>query len=169
MLGINLTNAIIKENALNAFVAYGKSPKDTANVIKKHFHAPLGMVFIDGLHTNAQLLLDFESTAPFCNERTMWVMHDVINWHLQNAFSTIAASLKATHKSQILHRTQSGMAACAPLTSPNAQKVLNAFSEDSMLITQYENIAKSYESPLRWLKAIIPSRIKTFIKTYMSA
>ncbi|WP_300917090.1 class I SAM-dependent methyltransferase, partial [Helicobacter japonicus] len=167
MLGINLTNTIAKSHNLNISVEFGFSPKDTKTIIQKHFNTPLNLVFIDGLHTNEQLLLDFEETQKYCNQDTIWVMHDVINYHMQDSFEKIKKTLANTHITKLLYRTQSGIGFAAPAHNHNVLNVLEAFSENDALIAHLSQIAKGYQDPLRIIKKLIPRPIKTFIKAYL--
>ena len=165
MLGISLTQSIIKKHRLNAAVEFAFSPKDNHSVVSKHFSTPIDLVFIDGLHTNEQLLLDFQGMQNYCDENTIWVMHDVINWHMQNAFAWIANCLSSTHISRILYRTQSGMGLAVPQHDQNAIELLEAFSEDDKIITDLIKTGRYYDRKyLRMLKRYTPNFIKKGIK-----
>lgn len=54
----------------------GWTPDDVPRIVEKHFTEPLDYVFIDGGHTDTQLILDIEAVLPYTNENTFWAFHD---------------------------------------------------------------------------------------------
>lgn len=130
LMGINLTNQIALKNKLTCLVEYGFSPEKTKEVVEKHFHnEPLDFVFIDGLHTNEQLLKDFKGVVDFCHEDTVYLFHDVLNWKMQDSFEKIKPCLP-NHEPRILFRTSSGMGVYIPKTLDRSiYDVFDAFTE----------------------------------------
>ena len=56
--GLALTNRIAAAAGWNARAVKGVSPGDVAGVVKAELGGPVDFAFIDGLHTNAQIVLD---------------------------------------------------------------------------------------------------------------
>lgn len=166
MAGIELTNSISQELKLNCVVEYGFSPQNTEEVIKRHFGSiPLDLVFIDGLHTNEQLLLDFDGIAPFCKPSTIFLYHDVINWKLQNTFNKIAVKLGDTHVTQLLHRTTSGIGVSYPKQSaPEVVRLFDAFTESKAYVQECTRRGKLYWKLLAMIAAPLPRSLKRRIK-----
>lgn len=134
LTGIELTNRIIREENLNAKVEYGFSPQDTPKVLSGNFDAPLDFVFIDGLHTNEQLEKDYFETAKHAAPDCVWLFHDVVNWHMRTALETITR--ESGLRSQILHRTPSGMAILySKQMHEQLESIVNAFSESEYMLS----------------------------------
>lgn len=133
--GIELTNSIAKKEGFNIIVEYGFSPQDTKEVIEKHFgNKKIDLVFIDGLHTNEQVLKDFYGVIDFCHQETLFLFHDVINWKMERAFAEIKNYL-TNYNSMLLYRTTSGMAVSIPKILPsNIKDVFLSFTENQKYI-----------------------------------
>lgn len=169
MQGIELTNHICEKNKLNASVFYGFSPQNNKTIIDQAFpNQKLDLVFIDGLHTNKQLLLDFESIQKFCHKETIYIMHDIINWNMQDSFKKIKVSLP-THCSNILYRTQSGMGFCVPKQSKKLIFLLHAFSVSQEHIKHLEQIAKKQTGFLYRIKLLVPNPVKKVVKKLLGS
>lgn len=109
---IDFTNNIAQKNNLNLEVVYGFSPQDTKKVIENNYKAKPDFCFIDGFHTNEQLLKDFWEIQQYSDRKCVYLLHDVINWGMLPAFN-ILSELSGLN-SQILHRTTSGMGILYP-------------------------------------------------------
>lgn len=57
----------------------GWSPDDVPSLIEKNFDSPLDYIFIDGGHTEEQLLKDISCILPYTSEKTFWLFHDCID------------------------------------------------------------------------------------------
>lgn len=57
----------------------GWSPDDVPTLIEKNFNEPLEYVFIDGGHTEEQLLKDISCILPYTTKNTFWLFHDCID------------------------------------------------------------------------------------------
>jgi predicted O-methyltransferase YrrM len=165
LFGINLTNKIAQEQGFNCHVEFGFSPEKTGEVIKNRFgKEKLDLVFIDGLHTNDQLLKDFDGVRDYCSNHTIYLFHDVINWEMTAAFERIKQCL-SLYDSKILYRTASGMGACVPQSSDSAIiAAFNAFTEDEQIIAN----TKMMQTRLWKIKNIVyrfmPSVVRKFVK-----
>jgi len=73
-LGSELTREIAKENKMNINLFAGYSPKDTHKCLRCQEY---DFAFIDGLHTNDQLVYDFIGIYAKLSERCIVMLHDV--------------------------------------------------------------------------------------------
>lgn len=73
-LGSGLTRKIIASDFPNVKLTVGFSPADTPSAMRAKEY---DFVFIDGLHTNEQMLLDFNGILPYCSKDCVVYFHDV--------------------------------------------------------------------------------------------
>jgi predicted O-methyltransferase YrrM len=71
--------------------ATGDSPGDTPHLLSGQTGAALRLVLIDGLHTNAQLVADYEGVEPWLDEGSMVLLHDVRLFDLWAGVRAIAS------------------------------------------------------------------------------
>jgi hypothetical protein len=166
MFGIELTNKIAKNEGLNSYVEYGYSPQDTQKLVSKYFNNnSLDFVFIDGLHTNEQLLKDFYGVVDFCHKQTVYFFHDVINWNMKSSFFEISTYLGKSHDSKILYRTTSGMGICIPKSSDeNIKFVVSSFTEKDEYIAILNQSLTTKSKIKSTVAKFIPNFIKKQIK-----
>ncbi len=167
LIGIKLTNDIIKTEKFNSFVEYGCSPIDNKKYIGKHFGInKLDLVFIDGLHTNEQILKDFYGVLDFCHDKTIFLFHDVVNWGMEKSFNKICNYLRdKDYESRLLYRTTSGMGCCYPLSLNREIKcIFNYFSEKEGHILRLKNDLKMKMKMKRSLRYILPINFIKLIK-----
>jgi len=106
--GIFLTNRIASEEGLNVQVVEAVAPQHVAAVIAEHLDGgEVDFAFIDGKHTNEQIVRDFDAVRAQASEDCVYLFHDVFEFSLQEGFS------KNQHASGlsggILRGTTSGM------------------------------------------------------------
>jgi len=90
--GSELTRQIADRYYPGVRLTIGFSPKDTPRAVRKQIietAAGYELVFIDGLHTNEQIIKDFEGIAPYLAPSCFIVIHDVGLAHLQSGFKKI--------------------------------------------------------------------------------
>ena len=73
----------------------------------------IDFVFIDGGHTNDQMLKDFDACRAVADPNCVYVFHDVINFQMTQAFKFIAKENQDL-SSSLLYRTPSGMGISYP-------------------------------------------------------
>jgi len=86
--GTQITRQIAAKHFPNVQVTVGFSPQDLPKAVT---HAPYGLVFVDGMHTNEQMLLDYAGMLPYCAEQCVYVFHDVGFAHMLPAWEKITA------------------------------------------------------------------------------
>ena len=107
--GIRVTNIIGEKVSADVVARIGTSPNDIEAIVTSEFSDKLDFVFIDGGHTNEQLLQDFQESQKFASEKCVYVFHDVINFKMTDAFINITKN-NNNFLSSFLFRTPSGMA-----------------------------------------------------------
>lgn len=164
--GIVLTNELARENGLNAKAVLGMSPQDLARVISDECPAPPQLVFVDGGHSNEQLIKDFEGLQDLVDPNCIFVFHDVVNWHMEKGFQHCCKV--SGREGRILWRTSSGIAVLLPPdTPPVVREVVDAFSEEEEKLKEFKRRA-----PRRRMVSIIEKlpeksvlgKLKTAIK-----
>jgi predicted O-methyltransferase YrrM len=134
MAGIHLTNQMAKEEGFRVRCIHGFSPQDVAKTVSANMSTGPDLVFIDGLHTDKQLLLDFEASHKVA-PNALYLYHDVVNFRMQRPFEKIRSHLQNTHQSSILWRTFSGMGISVPKQkSAELQQILDAYTDDQEYI-----------------------------------
>ncbi|PIZ29667.1 MAG: hypothetical protein COY40_06435 [Alphaproteobacteria bacterium CG_4_10_14_0_8_um_filter_53_9] len=107
--GLELTRDLAKSLGLkNVTVLLATSPQDVPSVVKKHLGGHIDFAFIDGLHTNTQVVIDAEALKPFTKPATALLFHDVLEFGLQQGLHKIENMYGTT--AHIMHATTSGMA-----------------------------------------------------------
>ena len=138
--GIELTNDLAQKNRLKARAVLSASPQDVGWVVEKHLGGPPDFVFIDGNHSVAQVLLDFEACHKVAAKNCVYLFHDVINWELRDAFEL--CQRKSGLQGGILWRTPSGIGLLYPEGCSDVKRVFGAFGDE--------------EAELRSVKAKLP-------------
>ncbi len=85
-LGSNLTRKLATEKFSNVQLTVGYSPQHLATAMRAKKY---NFFFVDGLHTNEQVLLDFEGILPFCDEKCVIYFHDVASCNLLDGWAKI--------------------------------------------------------------------------------
>jgi hypothetical protein len=147
--GLALTNTIARTHGLKTSVILGTSPQDLARVIGSACPVPPQLVFIDGGHSNPQIIRDFEGLQGLVDENCIYVFHDVVNWHLEKGFAHCCRI--SGREGHLLWRTASGMAILLPAeVSPAVREVVQTFADHPDKIREFRRRA-----PRRRLVSII--------------
>lgn len=112
--GNRLTEHIIARNGFDAVIERGFSPEAVAPAVERHSLFPIDLCFIDGLHTNEQLVKDFHACFPYLSDEAVVVCHDVLTWKMLEGFRTISREAEPRFRSMILERTPSGIGILYP-------------------------------------------------------
>jgi predicted O-methyltransferase YrrM len=84
--GSRITNEIIKENGFDINLTIGYSPQDVNSATRFEKY---DIVFIDGYHSNEQVLKDFYGIKPYLKTDWICFMHDVRLTSLQSSMHDI--------------------------------------------------------------------------------
>jgi len=131
--GIELTNQIAGKEGMRVKCVFGFSPQDVPKAVTELSAAP-DLVFIDGLHTDEQLMLDFEASHAVA-PNALYLYHDVVNFGMQKPFGQIITKLSTSHETCILWRTFSGMGISVPKPLANQCRALvDAYTDDQAYV-----------------------------------
>lgn len=98
--GSEITKKIADFNNLDINLTIGFSPKDTKSAMRFDSY---DIVFIDGLHTNEQLILDFDSIKSFLNKnKFICFFHDIKLFKLETSFNYIKDNNKNLYDDYIV-------------------------------------------------------------------
>jgi predicted O-methyltransferase YrrM len=125
---LDRTNQIAAEEALNVRVYKGSSPQDVAAVVARGGGGPFDLFFIDGQHTNEQIILDCRAAFAHACESTVFLLHDVLMHNMVQGVDQFAR--ESGWNMHLLWRTTSGMALlCRDSRHTALSPLLNAFGE----------------------------------------
>jgi tetratricopeptide (TPR) repeat protein len=153
-VGTALTARIAEEERLNVRVVQALSPRDTPRVVAQEFGGqPLDLVFVDGLHVNEQLVRDVEGIRPFCGPTCIVILHDVLSWHMVQAFESL--DFGPQYERRVLTRTPSGMGLVFPAdVSPDVRGVIEMHCDETVNLTDlFTQLGATPERPGAKLEA----------------
>lgn len=108
LAGLDLTNRLAARGKLAAKAVKGTSPGDVAAIVDVALGGPVEFAFIDGLHTGAQVVLDYTAVRAKAAADAVYLFHDVEEFGLGDGIAEIERL--AGRKATMLTATQSGMA-----------------------------------------------------------
>lgn len=131
-IGTALTVRIAEEEGVNVRVVQALSPRDTPEVVSREFGGqPIDLVFVDGLHVNEQLVRDVDGVRRFCGPDCLFLLHDVLSWHMLQAFD--ALDFLPGHERRVLTRTPSGIGIAFPANiKDDARGVIDMHSDETV-------------------------------------
>lgn len=144
---VDITNDISRNNGLPLSVVKGTSPQDVSRIIIEHFgsEAILDFVFIDGLHTQQQVVLDYQAVAPFARHHTVFLFHDALYWDLTPGILKIVETSALDYHSLI--GTSSGMALlCRDTINPDVAAVAADFEAGPKTKPLFEALRRQSQS-----------------------
>lgn len=77
LAGLELTNRLAARGKLPAKAVKGTSPGDVATIVNTTLAGPVDFAFIDGLHTSAQVVLDYTAVRAKAAADAVYLFHDV--------------------------------------------------------------------------------------------
>lgn len=125
--GLALTNRMALRGNLPAKVVKGTSPQNVAAIVDAELGGAVDFAFIDGLHTNEQVVLDYEAVRKKASPDAIYLFHDVQEFGLGPAIGEIERLAGRT--ATTLWATQSGMAILFdPARHPELTRAVAAFA-----------------------------------------
>ena len=91
--GTELTRAIAHKYFPKVNVTVGSSPQQLKEAMRAGSY---DLVFVDGLHTNEQVRLDYHGVKPFLSERCVVVFHDVALTRMEVSWNKIKLDAAAS-------------------------------------------------------------------------
>jgi predicted O-methyltransferase YrrM len=158
--GLDLVNAIAARGGLALEGVESLSPRDLPEIVEGRLGGRLDLVLVDSLHTDEQMLLDYEGIRPYLAPGSLVFFHDVLNWRIQASFDEIAR--RDGRGSAVLHRTASGLgvlfppgAPCVPLLEAFRGEPLPPRPAGNVWEGRYGYLARLYADqgdPAAWAK-----------------
>lgn len=160
-VGLDLTNRIVSKAKLsNVEAVRGMSPQDVKDVLTRYFPEAPDFVFIDGKHTNEQVLLDFQAVHQITGD-AVFLFHDVHEFKLHRALSRIVHETGWTARK--LMATPSGMVILYPPAMAGLlnSTVLDIFGPtDDLLRIVEDEATRMSPRHIRWYLPIAALRNK---------
>ncbi|MEP0339229.1 MAG: class I SAM-dependent methyltransferase [Alphaproteobacteria bacterium] len=125
LTGLEMTNTLARQEGLNLTAVQAVSPEGAAGVMAEQFDGPIEFCFIDGLHTNEQVVKDFKAVQPHLAKDALVLFHDVVMWNMNPGMAEIARIAGAAP--ELLYGTCSGMAALYFGDDPAVRRTLATF------------------------------------------
>ena len=129
-----MTNDIGRELDLNVKAVKGMSPRNVESVVSGELGGEIDFCFIDGLHTNEQIVLDFNAVDPFLTKQGVVLFHDAISCGMEPGIAEIAKKTSSTIN--YLQGTSSGMAILHSADHKEIETTLTTFSFDDGLLSR---------------------------------
>jgi len=107
LAGLELTNALAADAGVRLSAVKGVSPADVP-AIARAFDGPIDFAFVDGLHTNEQVVLDWRAAKDVAAPDAVYLFHDVRAMNLDPGIERIRA--ESGMEVARLPATPSGMA-----------------------------------------------------------
>jgi len=130
--GLEMTNDIGRELTLDVKAVKGISPQDVGTAVAEHLDGSIDFCFIDGLHTNEQIVLDYKAVQPFLTENGVMLFHDAISCGMEPGIEEIKEL--ANGNIDYLQGTSSGMAILHSGNLSEVTATVKTFSFDDRLL-----------------------------------
>lgn len=105
---LKLSQKVAGKLKVDLTIHIGTSPQDVPKTLCDA--CSVDFAFIDGLHTNEQIVKDSKAFLPFCSDSAIILFHDILNWNMLDGRNTIVEIGKRNKfYGCILRRTTSGM------------------------------------------------------------
>ncbi|WP_185961551.1 class I SAM-dependent methyltransferase [Telmatospirillum sp. J64-1] len=156
--GLELTNLISSELGLNVSATLGTSPQDVDKIIATQLDGPIDLAFIDGLHTNEQVLKDALAVWPHLSPEGIMVFHDVIMCGLTPAMKEIGEKLGQAPETMWM--TPSGISVLSRSRVPEVAELLRIYagSEEGRNIlsakAEWERERQRWRRVKKWKRSI---------------
>ena len=151
-IGIELTNRLAFRERLSCIAVPGWSPADNARIIRDYCPCTPDLVLIDGLHSNEQIVLDFNATFAVTGRAASYFFHDIVLFNLFDGLATIAETGRAAAMTMdLLLCTPSGMAVATREDAPPAVRdAIGLFSVSADALSAIGKLSQA-TVPAAWL------------------
>src|SRR5256885_14905605 len=144
--GVERTNEVIAAHGLSAGAVTARSPNDVATVTRDHLGGSLDLCLIDAIHTNDALIADCAAIREVAAPEALYLLHDVINWHMIDGFYHLLTQHGLSGK--IFTRTASGIALAYRSVSPDFAAYLDCFTEPAETFRELRQLYTGYADPI---------------------
>lgn len=157
--GLAMTNRIAAEEGLDLVAVAGLSPGDVAASAAAHLAVPPDLLFVDGLHTNDQVVLDFRALAAVAAPRALYLFHDVHEFDLYEGLGRIRE--ESGLRFRRLLATPSGIAALYPDgLEATVGPLLAAYGPDEAALSSMERMALAWRNRRSRVRKLRRSLVK---------
>ena len=130
--GIALTRTIAEAAGLDVAVAVATSPGDVAATVAAHAAGPPEFAFVDGYHSNEQIVTDFEAVRAAAAPGCTFLFHDVHQFRLHQGLAEVQRRAAPDgYRATVLYATTSGMALLHRPGTAALDAVAHAFAGDA--------------------------------------
>lgn len=153
--GLALTNRIALRHCLPVRAVQGSSPQDVAAVVDAELGGSIDLAFIDGLHTNEQVVRDYVAVCAKAAPNAVFLFHDVAFCDLHAGMSEIGRL--AGRMPKLLLGTPSGIAILFDEKAhPALARVVAAFAPPETAIKVVRQAAwdRRHRHLARWRRSI---------------
>ena len=152
--GLDLTNRVAQRHKLPVRAVQATSPQDVAAVVDRELGGPVDFAFIDGLHTNEQVVLDYQAVRAKAAPDAVYLFHDVSLFDLHAGIKEIGRL--SGQAPRLLLGTPSGMVILFDSKHhPELTRVVAAFSPPDSALQVVRNAAwdRRHRHLARWRRS----------------
>lgn len=153
--GLDLTNRVAARHGLPVRAVQATSPRDVAAVVDRELGGPVDFAFIDGLHTNEQVVLDYQAVRAKAVPDAVYLFHDVALFDLHAGIAEIGRLSGLTP--MLLLGTPSGMVILFDSKlHPELARAAAAFapSDSALKVVRKAAWDRRHRHLARWRKSI---------------
>lgn len=135
--GIAVTNKIARRAGLQVTTVEATSPRDVSRVVREHLGS-VDLAFIDGFHSEEQIVLDYRAVAPVLSEDGVILFHDVMFCDLVERFKDITEWHRGW--GNVLPATTTGMGLLTRCSTSSLRSLVRAWggSEEAWSVVRAE-------------------------------
>lgn len=146
--GLALTEKLAANAGAQVSAKRGISPADVPTLLQNFGHAP-ELIFIDGYHSNEQVVADYTATRPHAAADAVYILHDVWTCGLEPGMKKIREL--GGFDGGLLNASCSGIAILYPRARAAVMDpLLRAYSIDGVANDQLHRIAWRHRHPKLW-------------------
>lgn len=153
--GLALTNRVASRHGLPVRAVQGTSPQDVAAIVDAELDGTVDLAFIDGLHTNEQVVRDYVAVRAKATPDAVFLFHDVALFDMHAGMAEIGKIAGRTPK--LLLGTPSGMAILFDESAhPRLARAVAAFAPPEAAIKVVRQAAwdRRHRHLARWRRSI---------------
>lgn len=134
--GLDLAGRIATKLGLSLVICEGSSPEDVPELFEQVADRnTFDFAFIDGFHSNEQLVKDFQACLPCMSAASVMVLHDVLNWNMLEGWAEIVRLAEPHgYSGRLLRRTSSGMGVLYRNVTPQVEQSILAFYQHPYIL-----------------------------------
>jgi len=159
--GLALTNRVAARHRLPVRAVQGTSPQNVASIVDAELGGAVDLAFIDGLHTNEQVVLDYKAVRAKAAPDAVFLFHDVTLFDMRAGMAEIGKLAGAMPR--LLLGTPSGMAILFDdARHPALARAVAAFTPPETALTVVRQAAWDHRHRhlARWRRSLAKRRAR---------